>query len=362
MPSLYLGKIGGKKGVYEVHAFTYKNPFRWLRVSEISDAGLFKKLLEERYKILEEGSVIYCSAIQPDVKKKIESNPHDYREGTVHFISLDGNGGIVGGMSVAADIDERGLPMENKWKPNGYPEGVSLDPFREKYIRLNYGDHRNVKPWEMVEIYRRFRIKSHEGNIPSRLGMFTGAYHLLSREPNKKREIPTYLWVFDAILPYFNLNRSFGSVLLDPVIEKPLRLISPGIRNIKMEKMNSKALFYKGEKISRNVKVPYPYKENNELKFKIRDVPFLDGVVDTCRLEKAIMKSPVLLSPIDYEGFNWKDKLYLRMVSSILARRVFEDFDGNIVVNSINKLANRLARWVTGSKIWDFSRVGDLIN
>lgn len=141
-----------------------------------------------------------------------------------------------------------------------------------------------------------------------------------------------------------------------------VRIITFPLSTSSSEKMNSKALFYKGEKISRNVKVPYPYKENNELKFNIRDVPFLDGVVDTCRLEKAIMKSPVLLSPIDYEGFNWKDKLYLRMVSSILARRVFEDFDGNIVVNSINKLANRLARWVTGSKIWDFSSVGDLIN
>lgn len=86
MPSLYLGKIGGKRGVYEVHAFTYKNPFRWLRSSEISDSGLFQKLLEERYKILEEGRAIHCSAVQPDVEMKIESNPHDYREGSVHIV------------------------------------------------------------------------------------------------------------------------------------------------------------------------------------------------------------------------------------------------------------------------------------
>jgi len=94
MSSLYLGKIGGKKGVYEVHAFTYKNPFRWLKVSEISDSGLFQKLLEARYKLLEEGRVIYCSAVQPDVKRKIESNPHDYREGTVHLVSLDWTGAL----------------------------------------------------------------------------------------------------------------------------------------------------------------------------------------------------------------------------------------------------------------------------
>ena len=318
MPSLYLGKIGGKKGVYEVHAFTYKNPFRWLKVSEISDSGLFQKLLEERYKILEEGRVIYCSAVQPDVKRKIEYNPHDYREGTVHIVSLDGNGGIVSGMSVAADIDERGLPMENKWKPNGYPQGTNLDEFREKYLRFNYGENRNVEPWEMAEIYRRFLIKSHKGNKPSTLGMYTGFYHLSSREPNKKGETPTYLWVFDAILPYFNLNRLVGSVLLNPAIENPPRLISPKMKDIKMEDINSKALFYKGEKISRNAKVPYPYKENNELKFKMEDIPFLDGLSDVRRLKKAIRKSPVLLSPIDYKGLNWKDKIYFRMLSGHL--------------------------------------------
>ncbi|MCK4825257.1 hypothetical protein KA005_56435, partial [bacterium] len=290
MPSLYLGKIGGKKEVYEVHAFTYKNPFRWLKASEISDSGLFQKLLEERYKILEEDRVIYCNAVQPDVEMKIESNPHDYREGTIHIVSLDRNGRIVSGMSVAADIDEKGLPMENKWQPNGYPQGRSLDTFREKYIRFNYGEKRNVKPWEMAEIYRRFLAKSHRGNKPATLGMYTGFYHLSSREPNKKGETPTYLWVFDAILPYFNLNRLVGSVLINPAIEDQPRLISPRIRNIKMEKMNSKVLFYKGKKISRNVKVPFPSKENDELKFELRDVPFLDGVADIHRLEKAIRK------------------------------------------------------------------------
>jgi hypothetical protein len=360
MSSLYLGKIGGKKGVYEVHAFTYKNPFRWLKVSEISDSGLFQKLLEVRYKILEEGRVIYCSAVQPDVKRKIESNPHDYREGTVHLVSLDWNGGIVCGQSFAIDIDERGLPMENRWKPNGYPQGVSLDLFREKYIRLNYGEQRNVKPWEMAESYRLFRIKSHEDNKPARLGMHTGAYHLLSREPNKKSETPTYLWVFDAIPPYFNLNRLLGSVLIEPAIENPPRLVSPSMKEIKIQGMNGDALFYKNEKISRNVKVPYPYKENDELRFEIRDVPFLDGVADIRRLEKAIRKSPVFLSPIKYEGFNWIDKIYLRMFSGIVGRRAFNDIDDNPVINYIYRLINTMARRLTSSKIWEFNEIGKI--
>jgi len=187
-----------------------------------------------------------------------------------------------------------------------------------------------------------------------------GAYHLLSRESNKRGEIPTYLWVFDAILPYFNLYRLVGSVLINPAIENPPRLISPKMKDVKMEDINGKALFYKGEKISRNAKVPYPYKEDNKLKFKMEDIPFLDGLSDIRRWKNATRKSPVLLSPIDYEGFDWKDKIYFRMISGVLGRRGYEDFEGNTAVNYINKLTNKLARWITGSQIWDFNRVGDL--
>ena len=39
MASFYLGKISGKKEVYEIHAVTKDMPFREYKASEISDSS-----------------------------------------------------------------------------------------------------------------------------------------------------------------------------------------------------------------------------------------------------------------------------------------------------------------------------------
>lgn len=138
MPSLYLGKIGGKKTTFEIHALTNGLPFRNYPASSISDSQLYYKLLNGRYKTLEKGRAIYCTAVNPIPDKRIEENPHDSREGTVHIIAVGKDGCIECGLSVAVDLCEKdggqpiGLPLENVWKRNGFPEGASLDPFRKK--------------------------------------------------------------------------------------------------------------------------------------------------------------------------------------------------------------------------------------
>lgn len=144
MSSLFLGKIGG----YEIHALTKNLPFREFTSSEIADHTLFNEIQSERYKLLASGKPIYCTAIHLDHEKEIETNPHDVREGTIHIVSLNEKGKIECGLSVAVDTgtqdngDIVGVPLENIWKKNGYPEGARLDLFRKRYLRCHYGRER----------------------------------------------------------------------------------------------------------------------------------------------------------------------------------------------------------------------------
>jgi hypothetical protein len=225
LSSLYLGKIGGKD-VYEIHAITKDLPFREFPVSGIADGALFQKIIEERYRLLASGKPIYCTAVKPDTEKKIEVNPHDELPGTVHFVAVDKKGALACALSVAVDTGESdnggliGLPLENRWKHNGYPEGASLDRFREKYLRLNYQRTRGLAACEMGELYRHFRVVSQGNDIAPRIGLYTGCYHLLVREAIKKRITPTWIWVFDAIPSYFELYRWVGlAALRDMTVE-----------------------------------------------------------------------------------------------------------------------------------------------
>jgi hypothetical protein len=131
---------------------------------------------------------------------EIETNPHDSREGTVHIVAIDNKGEIECAVSVAVDVGNKdngadiGLPLENKWEKNGFPEGASLDPFREKYLSSIYGITRKIRPWEMAELYRHYK-RTMRSDFTPRLGVYTGCFHLLAREAIKKGIQPTWLWV-----------------------------------------------------------------------------------------------------------------------------------------------------------------------
>jgi hypothetical protein len=360
MSSLYLGTIGGK-AIYEIHAITKDLPFREFPVSEIADGALFQKIIEERYRLLANGKPIYCTAVKPDTEKKIEVNPHDERPGTVHFVALDKRGALACALSVAVDTGESdngdliGLPLENRWKRNGYPEGASLDRFRERYLRLNYQRTRGLAAWEMAELYRHFRVVSQGNDIAPRIGLYTGCYHLLVREAIKKRITPTWIWVFDAIPSYFNLYRWAGwAALRDMTVEDTPRWLSPPIR---ATKKTPGSLQYRGEEISRGVRVPIPQRENDSLMFQMTDVHFLDGVIDLCRNESLIFNSPVSLSPVKLREFGWGDKLKMRVSLTITTKRCYEDSHPN---HTISNLLNRWSLKMICPSGWDFNHIGDL--
>ena len=158
------------------------------------------------------------------------------------------------------------------------------------------------------------------------------------------------MWVFDAIPEYFNLYRFAGAaVLRDLTIENPPRLVSPCKRDIQMRKTSlEKAYFYNNERISRNVRTPIPYNNGDgPVKFRMEDVPFLDGLVDMHRLEKGIKNSPALPSLKNYKGFSTEDKMKLRTGLAISAKRAYED-------RSINEsLIKKI-----GINKWEFNHIG----
>lgn len=364
MPSLFLGKIGNEDNIFEIHALTKNLPFREYKKSEISDVDLFNKIIEDRFKSLETGHPIFCTAINPDINKKTELNPHDLREGTVHIIAVNKFGNISMALSIAVDIglkdkgDIIGLPLENRWQQNSYPKGASLDNFRDKYVKLNYNNDRIVKPWEMAELYRHFKNTKEKDNLSCRLGVYTGCYHLMVREPRKKGLTPTFYWLFDAIPAYFNLYRYAGAaVLRDLTISNPIQYLSPN--KIKISKKNIDGqieLFYNDKMISRNVKIPFPHKENGLLSFKYKYIPFLDGIVDISKCEKAIQYSPILLYLNSIKGFNFGDRIKLRFGLGIIGKRVWdEDYHSK---NIFSNILNNYILKKTGSTNWLFNSVG----
>jgi hypothetical protein len=364
LPSLYLGKIGGRE-IYEIHALTKDLPFREFKSAEISDGSLYENILKERFRLLESGKPIYCTAISPDLERRIEYNPHDDRAGTVHIVALDKHGSIACSLSIAVDTNLKdkgdlvGMPLENRWKRNGYPEGASLDTFRERYVRLNYHRERSLKPWEMAELYRHFRAVAQQNDTAARIGLYTGAYHLPVREAIKKNLTPTWLWVFDAIPSYFNLYRWVGAaVLRDPTIEDKPRWVSPNAaKGKKSDALNSDgAIHFHGRPISRTVKTPIPMKGNGKLEYKIDDIHFLDGVVDIFRAEKIIRESPIVHSSVKDQGFLLSDKLKLRLGLTVTGKRTYDNHHAdNPLVNFLNSLAFK--QLCPGG--WDFNHIGD---
>ncbi len=364
MASLFLGKVGNANNVFEIHALTNNLPFREYSQSEISDTGLFNGILRSRFKVLESGRPFFCTAITPDVSNRTEQNPHDTREGTVHIVAVNSSGDVSCAVSVAVDTGAKdngstiGVPLENRWRPGKYPEGASLDGFREKYIRLNYGIDRDVAPWEMAELYRHFKISEEKNDLACRLGVYTGCYHLLVREARKKDLTPTVYWVFDAIPAYFQLYRYAGAaVLRDFTIANPVQYISPNKTKIKRVIVEGQEqLFYDDMLISRNVKVPFPRKESGSVSFKYKYVPFLDGLVDIRRGEKAVQLSPIFLHLAGIKGFTLGDRVRLRLGAGVIGKRVWdEDYHPR---NLLSNLLNRYGLRKAGSSVWSFNEIG----
>lgn len=360
--SLYIGVIGNKVNQYGIHAFTNNLPFGSYSASEIGDANLYSKMLGERYKSLQAGRTIYCTAVNPSDSKKAEENPHDTRPGTVHVAAIDERTGKLSCvLSVAVDTGETdggeviGLPLENRWRQSGYPKGSNLDPFREKYPVLNRGENGPIKPWQLAELYRHLRVNGDPNDQISRLGIYVGLYHLLVREPRNRGKEETSIWVFDAIPKYFHLYRLAGAaVLRDPTIEDRPRHISPTITDIKLDD-GGKNLLYKDEVISRGVETFKPIPGIlGDLGFVKEDVPFLDGVIDIGKMEQAVREDPLGLTALKYEGMTEEDMEILRVAISIFGKRHYAStYSGD------EKLLKTIeSKRTFFAPTWDFNGVG----
>lgn len=367
MASLFLGKIGTSNDPFEIHAVTVNLPFREFSISQISDSLLADEIFKARHGVLAAERPIYCTAISPDNDNKKEINPHDLREGTVHFVALNKKQEVSCALSVAIDIGELdngkriGLPLENRWKKNGYSEGQNLDEFRKKYLAMNHGEQREFKPWELAELYRHFKSSNTKSSLACRLGLYTACYHLLVREARKKKLTPTPFWTFDAIPTYFNLYKYAGAaVLRDPTIQKNGQLISPSPKEIKEKLSNGhNSLYLKEHIISRIVQVPIPYMEEGSLKFKLENTPFLDGIVDILNCEKAIKNAPLKLKLSNISGVTLRDRIRLRHGLSIIGNRVWqEDLNGATI---ISKKLNAYMHRKLGATIWMFNSIGSKV-
>ena len=362
MSSLYLGTIGSSKNQYEIRAFTNGKPFGFFTAEEIGDTDMFSKMLSERFKSLKLGRTIYCTAVNPNIAREIEQNPHDDREGTVHVAAIDKRSGNMSCiLSVAVDTGENdgsgfiGLPLENRWQKNGYPEGSLLDEFRAKYSILNRGGKDPVKPWQMAELYRHLRVNGDPGEHISRLGIYTGLYHLIVREPRNRGKEETSIWLFDAIPKYFHLYRLAGAaVLRDQTIEDKPRHISPDIGDIEKAK-NGEELFYQGELISRGVDTLKPIPGIlGDTSFVRETVPFMDGVIDIQKVESAIAHDPDKLVKIKYQGISEENISILSIAQTVFAKRLFDETFSNdpIALECANKKREFIAPH------WDFNGLG----
>ncbi len=328
MATLFLGKVGAGRDIFEIHALTNGHGFREIAKADISDPSLYRQILKGRYQMLTNGNAIYCTAVNPIIEEEIEYNPHDDREGTVHFVAVDRHGEVEAALAVAVDIGAKdngvdiGVPLENKWKSGEYSIGENLDDFRSRYVRLNHDEDRDILPYEMAELCRHYK-RFGTNNTFARLGLYCGLYQLLVREAYKKRQTPTTLWVFNAIPHCFNHYRYTGAaVLRDYTIQDTPQFISPAKKELEYCYENKMiSLSYKGMMISRNVVMPIPVRENGTVRHEKKNVPFLDGIIDISNVEKAAKRDPKYLSPIYYKGFNGRDKLLLNNTISLLARR-----------------------------------------
>ncbi len=335
MSSLYLGQISAEGITYQIHAFTKGLPFREFSTSQIGDSALYEAMLRGRYDVLSSGREIRWGGI--DKEKQQEYNPHDDRDGTIHIAALDQKDNRMASViSVAIDTGEKdqgeviGLPLENRWKKNEKQKSVSLDPFRRSYLSINYGVQKPIEPYEMAEFYRHYRVSDIDANIP-RIAICTGAFHLLIKEARNKNKTETFLWVFDAIVPYFNLYRMAGAAVLRSfALKSPPRYVSPSPEKIVYKHEGDQINAYWGEElISHSVKVPQLHIENGNITYKTEEIIYLDGLVDLRRVEKAMRENPIDLLPLKNEGMTDEDMQMVRGAVSIVGRRGYEEYHKN---------------------------------
>jgi hypothetical protein len=288
--------------------------FGFLKASEVSDSRLVRQIQHERYMLLTKNvKPIFCTAIDPVHAEMREINPHDEREGTIHFAAIERKTDrLVASIRVAVDLQQKwqgksiGLPLENVYGETRYPEGASLDPFRDRYMKCQYNEERRLGPWEMCELYRQFCLV---GDSSPRMGMYFAIYYILVYQMIKHGLTPCWIWSYDAISLFHNLYRKASlsnAYLRDMSISDNPEMIVASIRDLITVKHNgTEKVSYKGKIVSRDVPVDVPKLINGAVVFTRETIPFIDGMVDIRQYDKTTAVMGGSLAYFENSGFRF---------------------------------------------------------
>jgi hypothetical protein len=371
-------------GMFDVHAFTESGKY--------ADVGLAKQIHGLRYKILEKGQPIYCTAVRPDFKSREEHNPHDSLPSTIHFVSINReNGDIECALSTARDTGETyrgeiiGVPLENRYTPEPfthgdfgkltYLPGASLDRFRREFFRKNYNLKTNVPDGVIVELYRHMinpdstlkkliRMKNPNGGpdiaiFPmegARLATYAGAYQTLIRDPLEKGENPSFLWVWDAIPRYANLYSFVGGVYRDMTINGKREWTWKPTRKSDLIKVGNQYFLRNGNdkntmQVTRSLQILEPGENfGPEQRGTIILEPMIDGLVDVRQVESLIRKHALIIPNCEADF-----ELKRRGSLGVACHRMYKDHHGG---NAEVAIANEHAQTVTGTYPFEFEDEG----
>jgi len=162
----------------------------------------------------------------------------------------------------------------------------------------------------------------------------------------------TKIWVFDAIPRYFKLYQMAGAALREPTILDTPRWV--GISGSFFREPRSGSGNETDRLVEpRTIVIPVPVRDAGKLRFEKELTMFLDGVVDIARWESAVQVSPWTLGELAAEGISLKQRLGLRFLAAVLARRLYLDHYSPSLVRSTNAF---MRSQVAGR--WSFSNVG----
>ena len=351
MPSKYIGRMCN----FELHAFSESG--------EYQDSGLAKKMHEIRYRVLEKGCPIYCTAVSPDFEKREERNPHDALPTTTHFVTINRKPGEIEFiLSTARDSGDTyrgdiiGVPLENRFILNGYPLGDSLEEFRSKFLHKNYGIEKRVEPMRIVELYRHVKNPDSElkgkQSLGARLAVYAAAYQYLVRDTLQEGRTPSDLWVWDAPPSYANLYAYVNGVFRDLTINvgKGGMWIPTKLSNLESKRVDGETHYFlkkDGTQVTRNLPILVPPKDGTfgpENKGGIEQKAMIDGLVDVGRVERMIKKHPWL--------FPGEDKEYRKMergAMGVVCHRMYKDHHW---YNPLVYFKNTLSHIKTGTFPW----------
>jgi hypothetical protein len=144
-----------------------------------------------------------------------------------------------------------------------------------------------------------------------------------------------------------------AATLRDLTVECVPRYVSPDVDSIEMSE-NKQYLYYGGETISREVEVlrPIPGVLDN-LKFQKETIPFMDGIIDLCKVEHAILGDSTKLSGLKCQGISDQD---INTVSLVLPALMWKFYSERINTKSLIDSAEANKNFV--APIWDFNEIG----